>query len=115
MVGDKTKEALNKLLKLESNNGWVDSVTLQVGVSEVRRVLEKELEVFRLEYRQSIMDRVDRQTRKGLDKYGQVLNENEELDDLEMLEYFAEELTDALVYVEDLKIKMEKLIGGDEE
>jgi GTP1/Obg family GTP-binding protein len=117
MVGDKTKEALSKLLELENGNGWIDQVTLQAGIGRVKRVLEKEMEVLRLEYRQSIMDRVDKQTRKGLDKYGQVLNENEELNDLEMLEYFAEELTDALVYIEDLKVKIKKLkeIGGDEE
>lgn len=57
-----------------------------------------------LTYRQTIIDRLDRQTIKGIEKYGATLDQNPKgltLD--EQLEYLSEELTDGLVYIERLR------------
>jgi hypothetical protein len=54
-----------------------------------------------LKYRQSIFDRVDRQTEKGISKYGGTLCASGHITKPSMgLEYLAEELTDGLVYIE---------------
>lgn len=65
---------------------------------------EKEMKVKTMEYRQPIIDRLDKQTAKGIDKYGNTIDRSGHLrSGLQRLEYLAEELTDALVYGEDLK------------
>ena len=53
----------------------------------------------------------ERQTQKGLNKYGQILEENTSLTPLERLEYLEEELIDGLMYIEHLK---ELIMGGGE-
>jgi hypothetical protein len=55
------------------------------------------------EYISSILERFERQKRKGLLKYGTQLEENTDLTAEERLEHLAEELTDALMYIEHLK------------
>lgn len=55
-------------------------------------------------YRQPIIDRLDRQTEKGIRKYGDTIEKSGHLKNgTERLEYLAEELTDALVYIEHIK------------
>jgi hypothetical protein len=55
-------------------------------------------------YRQAIIDRLDRQTTKGIAKYGGTIDKSGHLTSAtEALEYLAEELTDGLVYVEHVK------------
>jgi hypothetical protein len=55
-------------------------------------------------YRQPIIDRLDRQTAKGIAKYGGPIDKSGHLTSAEeALEYLAEELTDGLVYVEHVK------------
>jgi hypothetical protein len=55
-------------------------------------------------YRQTIIDRLDRQTAKGIAKYGGPIDKSGHLTNAEeALEYLAEELTDGLVYVEHVK------------
>lgn len=44
-----------------------------------------------------------KQTKKGLKKYGQVLEENTEMTIIERLEYLEEELIDGLMYIEHIK------------
>ncbi|UED72139.1 hypothetical protein [Brevibacillus sp. HD3.3A] len=65
-------------------------------------------------YRQPIIDRLDRQTEKGIRKYGDTIDKAGHLKNgTERLEYLAEELIDALVYIEDIKANgagMEQLI-----
>jgi hypothetical protein len=56
-----------------------------------------------LTYRQTIIDRLDRQTQKGLKKYDAVLSHYTDMPIEKRLEHLAEELTDALVYIEHLK------------
>lgn len=52
-----------------------------------------------------IMDRFNRQNEKGISKYGDIL-ENNPRGPEEALEYLAEELTDGLNYLEELKEKL---------
>jgi rubredoxin len=52
-----------------------------------------------LAYRKKIIERLDRQTQKGIDKYGETLDKNS-LTFEDRWEYLAEELTDVLVYTE---------------
>lgn len=61
-------------------------------------------------YRQPIIDRLDNQTNKGIDKYNTLLHENP-LPMPERLEHLAEELTDGLQYIEHIKSGNRKLIG----
>ena len=49
-----------------------------------------------------------RQTEKGLEKYGQRLEDNESLGVIERLEYLEEELIDGLMYIEHIKAAFRK-------
>lgn len=51
-----------------------------------------------------------RQTEKGVKKYGQRLEDNEDLGVIERLEYLEEELIDGLMYIEHIKAAFRK--GG---
>ena len=53
-------------------------------------------------YRQAIIDLLDKQTHKGLLKYGKPIDKNP-LDIVTRLEYIQEELIDGLVYIEHVK------------
>lgn len=55
-----------------------------------------------LEYRQGIINRLDRQTEKGIEKYGTVLSDYDKMKAIDRLEHLAEELTDGLVYIEHI-------------
>jgi hypothetical protein len=62
-------------------------------------------------YRQAIIDRLDRQTAKGIAKYGGPIDKSGHLTSAEeALEYLAEELTDGLVYVEHVKALIRQLV-----
>lgn len=54
-------------------------------------------------YRNNIMALIDRQRAKGLKKYGQTLEDNVTLSNLQRIEHAQEELVDALQYLEHLK------------
>ena len=54
-------------------------------------------------YWKNICEIQERQTQKGLSKYGQVLEENTSMQTTERIEYLQEELVDALMYLEHLK------------
>jgi|GEM_PF-5569756 len=61
-------------------------------------------------YRQPIIDRLDRQTRKGIVEYGDTIDKSGHLrNNTDRLEYLAEELTDALVYIEDYNANMSNI------
>lgn len=63
-----------------------------------------------MEYRQPIIDRLDRQTQKGIAKYGDTIDKSGHLRSSEgRLEYLAEELTDGLVYIEHTKRLMQQM------
>ena len=76
----------------------------QVKEWAVRRMAEGE------GYEREIMDLFVRQKAKGLEKYGQTLDQNE-LSVQERLEHLEEELMDALVYIQHIKAG---LYGGAE-
>lgn len=59
-------------------------------------------------YREPIIERVDSQTMKGIDKYGTVLPQNK-APMPERLEHVAQELTDGLVYIEWIKEGYDKM------
>jgi hypothetical protein len=62
-------------------------------------------------YRQPIIDRLDRQTAKGIAKYGGTIDKSGHLTSAtEALEYLAEEMTDGLVYLEHLKALIRRLL-----
>lgn len=48
----------------------------------------------------------DKQTKKGIDTYGQTLEENTAMSIIERLEYLEEELVDGLMYLEHIKEKV---------
>ena len=60
-------------------------------------------------YWDNICTMQEKQTAKGLATYGQTLEENTELSMTERLTYLEEELIDALMYIEHIKV----LLGGD--
>lgn len=55
------------------------------------------------DYWQNICDIQQRQTDKGIQHYGQRLEDNEDMSVLDRLTYLEEELIDALMYIEHLK------------
>lgn len=63
-------------------------------------------------YRPAIIERLDRQTEKGIQKYGGTIDKSGHLQSAsECLEYLAEELTDGLVYIEHTKTKIRALVN----
>lgn len=60
-----------------------------------------------MNYLSRIIARFERQKAKGISKYGQPLEQNNR-DVIEALEYLAEELTDGLMYLEEVKEKLQK-------
>ena len=59
-------------------------------------------------YLDRISERFHRQADKGLEKYGVLLEDNQELGFDERIEHLAEELTDGLQYIEHFKELMDK-------
>jgi len=58
-------------------------------------------------YWKNICEIQERQTQKGLSKYGRILEENTSMTTAERIEYLQEELVDALMYLEHLKENIE--------
>jgi hypothetical protein len=66
-------------------------------------------------YRQSIIDRLDRQTAGGIVEYGGTIDKSGHLTSAEeALEYLAEDLTDGLVYLEHLKALIRRMLGENQ-
>lgn len=57
-------------------------------------------------YWNRITDIYNKQRKKGIETYGQTLEENDYLTEEERLNYLEEELVDALMYIEHIKAKM---------
>ncbi len=53
------------------------------------------------------------QTEKGINKYGMILEENDNLDYLDRIRYLQEELIDALMYCEHLKEDIKGMRGNE--
>jgi len=56
-----------------------------------------------MDYWDNICKMQQKQTDKGISKYGQVLEENTSMDIKTRLEYLQEELIDGLMYIEHIK------------
>ena len=65
---------------------------------------------FESTYLKSIIARFGRQKAKGINKYGKPLEQNDR-EVVEAMEYLAEELTDALMYLEEVKEKLQTNSG----
>ena len=57
----------------------------------------------KVKYWNRVCEIQEKQTQKGVKKYGQILEENETMTPIERLEAIEEELIDALMYIEHLK------------
>ena len=55
-------------------------------------------------YKELIMERIDKQINKGLNKYGMTLEDNTDLTFEQRVDHIAEELIDGLQYLEHLKV-----------
>ena len=60
------------------------------------------------DYWKNITEIKDKQTKKGIDTYGQTLEENTAMSIIERLEYLEEELVDGLMYIEHIKEKVKR-------
>lgn len=56
------------------------------------------------QYRENILKIMERQQKKGMEKYGQLLEDNDSLSPCDRIEYLQEELIDALQYCEHIKV-----------
>ena len=65
-------------------------------------------------YWKNVCEMQERQTQKGINRYGQILEENKDLDMFQVLEYLQEELIDALMYIEHIKKLVEVMKEGAE-
>lgn len=59
-----------------------------------------------MSYWDNITKMYEKQRKKGIDTYGQTLEDNHSLTDIERLEYLEEELIDGLMYIERIKAGM---------
>lgn len=57
-------------------------------------------------YTKNIIDLLERQRQKGIAKYGQIIEDNTTLTSFQRIEHFEEELMDALMYAQHLKVVM---------
>jgi hypothetical protein len=64
-------------------------------------------------YLDRIIDRFRSQEAKGINKYGQVLEQNH-ADIQERLEHLAQELSDGLMYIEWIKEHYQVMVAGEE-
>lgn len=62
--------------------------------------------------RAEILAKFEAQTRKGLEKYGQTVADND-LTAVEWIDHASEELIDYIVYLECLKVKLSQMISED--
>ena len=60
-------------------------------------------------YRKNIINKIDKQIQKGIDKYGTTLEQNNWLKTIDRIVNLQEELIDALVYSEHIIAKLKEL------
>ena len=72
-------------------------------IAEVKMTVEESV------YRKNIIDKLDKQMQKGIDKYGTTLEENTWFTAMDRLTYLQEELIDGLVYIEHIMAKLKEL------
>lgn len=57
-------------------------------------------------YWKNVCKMQEKQTKKGLNKYGTILEDNNKMTMIERLEYLQEELIDGLMYIEHIKVML---------
>lgn len=72
------------------------------------KIIGVKVDTERPDYWANVCEIQERQTEKGLSKYGQRLEDNESLSPIERLEYLEEELIDGLMYIEHIKAAFRK-------
>lgn len=82
--------------------------------SRITRVKEIDFVQPTPNYRDAIVQLIDKQRAKGLEKYGQTLEDNTTLTNCQRIEHAQEELVDALQYLEHLKqTQADRLTAND--
>ena len=89
------------------HNGNLTLFTKECGQETITKPEHKQIKYDSM-YLDRIGERFRRQTEKGLEKYGILLEDNQELGFEERTEHLAEELTDGLQYIEHLKELMDR-------
>lgn len=88
---------------------WCNGVLKKNTFNNIRKamgfspVIKKENEKRNMKYWDRVTEIQKRQTEKGIKTYGQILEDNTGMSIKERLEYYEEELIDALMYIEHLK------------
>ncbi|NSG75574.1 hypothetical protein G4926_03475 [Anaerostipes hadrus] len=93
----------------DGKNRWCNGVLKKNTFNNIRKamgfspVIKKENEKRNMKYWDRVTEIQKRQTEKGIKTYGQILEDNTGMSIKERLEYYEEELIDALMYIEHLK------------
>ena len=92
------------------NEGFEGSeVLFKMLNSEDKVKIKNKMTVDQSTYRKNIIEKMDRQIQKGIDKYGTTLEQNDWLKTIDRIVYLQEELIDALVYSEHIISKLKEL------
>ena len=92
------------------NEGFEGSeVLFKMLNSEDKVKIKNKMTVDQSTYRKNIIEKMDRQIQKGIDKYGTTLEQNDWLKAIDRIVYLQEELIDALVYSEHIISKLKEL------
>ncbi|MCR5329597.1 MAG: hypothetical protein K6E62_00210 [Lachnospiraceae bacterium] len=100
-----TREALTTLLD-NAENGCIDIEEVKLVFAELEQNYCEDTEDGL--YWKRVCRIQQSQTEKGLKKYGQRLEDNNSLSEIERLEYLEEELIDGLMYIEHIKEKWQE-------
>jgi len=84
-------------------------IFVEASESEMDRALALFEPKQKPDYWSNICEMQKRQTEKGIKTYGQTLEDNQDMNIIQRLEYLEEELIDGLMYIEHIKDKLYQL------
>ena len=94
----------NKLNKIKNNNeDCVNDKYKEINCSHNKMTVNQSV------YRENIINKIDKQIQKGIDKYGTTLEQNDWFKAIDRITYLQEELIDALVYSEHIIARLKEL------
>ena len=104
-----TEEGLN-CAKLDFciDNSLFEKDTRELHLKEDIKSKER-MTVEQSKYRKNIIEKMDKQIQKGIDKYGSTLEQNDWFKAIDRIVYLQEELIDALIYSEHIIAKLKEL------
>jgi guanylate kinase len=111
--GDKEDDIIRRIKQARDDNEFenfafadycIVNRNLEESLKQLRAIVQGDLQP---KYLDRIIDRFHRQERKGLDKYGQILEKNND-HILSRLEHLAQELSDGLYYIEWIRDKVKE-------